>query len=941
LAAQQEAKQSSGEQESKRATPGQQSEQRLGLVGAWLSRELAPLERERQTMSLGFEVELGYVSGFFAGEDAAPSDAPSERRQYHVRWEVHEDEVLSDEQVLDAQIPVNPQTGRPIVCRVDCATGDRRDGCDRKGEFGIVVGCRPSNLSMDLRFLAELTPDGDVTRDVIRVNRFARSKPPRAQNFAYFDLRGKPPADAPLRDFLVELFTDRARSDAILRNPEAAELVNLLATPALLTDEAAQRFVGHRVRMLFEDTAGEMKLFQGMVRGHARDAMGRVRFDLLFDDEESYDVSTVTLAEVLRWEDVATARRVTQTADAPGSPRARGRTSDVERGAGGPRPPARAASPMEAASSPPRRSTAAGTPAASTPRARRGEEEVMADLLQFERRAQRGGSSARLSSMAARGITPAQAAAERSRTRHCSPSRPPPEARVISATAQQRRRAGDAREAARSVTQRRRGGLRDQSAAYAPKQDAALYREMRMQVMEGQDVRTTATYQRLHPLRVRSVGATESWLDSRFGVATRPTRKYKPRFEKVSREHTDRWRRVVQRMSSVKESTMNSYRSTQRGYEDCCASWEPAMQAYPVTSEAVGMWFGRRYEERRKSNINNLKPLVSALSHKCRKELGLYTDVHPYPGIDPIQREEINRICVGFAELEDMAARRSIPLTALLMRMYLGEEAVAPKKYYDGMTAAEMRELRDVTRYNLCRLGMLRKDDALGAKLLCGHFESVDGNHGRLLVEPGKANTSHVYVEVPGLGKEGEQGGWKDWISAGFCVHQWIRCLRHLHHLGDEEPLPAGAQLFPAITNGGRLRAAEASHEAFRDQIRLWTASVGFPEEFWSRVTLHGFRSGGCSDAVNSGRCTDREIKRQGRWASACFEMYIHMRADLVRDTFLAVTNRAAMVSSELSAADTASQADTMRRWQEASLAEIAEGTRGDARAGHARGERR
>jgi hypothetical protein len=65
------------------------------------------------------------------------------------------------------------------------------------------------------------------------------------------------------------------------------------------------------------------------------------------------------------------------------------------------------------------------------------------------------------------------------------------------------------------------------------------------------------------------------------------------------------------------------------------------------------------------------------------------------------------------------------------------------------------------------------------------------------------------------------------------------------------------------------------------------------------------------------------------------------MRADLVRDTFLAVTNRAAMVSSELSAADTASQAATMRRWQEASLAEIAEGTRGDARAGHARGERR
>ena len=66
------------------------------------------------------------------------------------------------------------------------------------------------------------------------------------------------------------------------RNPEAAELAKVLATPALLADEAAQRFVGHRVRMPFEDTAGEIKLFLGAVRGHARDAMGHFQFEFLF-----------------------------------------------------------------------------------------------------------------------------------------------------------------------------------------------------------------------------------------------------------------------------------------------------------------------------------------------------------------------------------------------------------------------------------------------------------------------------------------------------------------------------------------------------------------------------------------------------------------------------------------------------------------------------------
>ena len=45
-----------------------------------------------------------------------------------------------------------------------------------------------------------------------------------------------------------------------------------------------------------------------------------------------------------------------------------------------------------------------------------------------------------------------------------------------------------------------------------------------------------------------------------------------------------------------------------------------------------------------------------------------------------------------------------------------------------------------------------------------------------------------------------------------------------------------------------------ASLDTFQSTIRRWVrAVVGLPDEFASRITLHGFRTGGCSDAINSG----------------------------------------------------------------------------------------
>ena len=80
--------------------------------------------------------------------------------------------------------------------------------------------------------------------------------------------------------------------------------------------------------------------------------------------------------------------------------------------------------------------------------------------------------------------------------------------------------------------------------------------------------------------------------------------------------------------------------------------------------------------------------------------------------------------------------------------------------------------------------------------------------------------------------------------------------------------------------------------------MRRWTRSVGLPEEFCVRVTLHGFRSGGCTDAVNAGMDI-YHIMEQGRWSSRAVEMYMHLRAGLVRTSLADVVRRAGLIGSE------------------------------------------
>ena len=94
--------------------------------------------------------------------------------------------------------------------------------------------------------------------------------------------------------------------------------------------------------------------------------------------------------------------------------------------------------------------------------------------------------------------------------------------------------------------------------------------------------------------------------------------------------------------------------------------------------------------------------------------LHLSVDVRPYPGMEHIERSQLGRIAIALAELEDLALRRSIPLTLKLLRLAVQERVVdLPQTGADGKigecTRAQAAALRNVAMYGLARVCMLRK----------------------------------------------------------------------------------------------------------------------------------------------------------------------------------------------------------------------------------------
>ena len=821
---------------------------------------------------------------------------PLERALFWVEWEVGDGEFLSEEQIAGrdsrcpelSPLPVLERTGLPLLALfTDADKG-------RAGEMALVL--RATANQFNVRFVAAVG-EGDehgaqLRRGVHRVRRYLTTahEVERCQFFAIE--RAELGQDMEMTDLVFDLLMEVPRLRVVARHPQCAADARLLASSHLLTDAAAMTFVGRTIHMaLVAEGEVETRLFAGRVERCDRGSHGRVRFHLRFHDGDTVAVQADELIGMLAW------------AETPGSPRvvARGIARGTPR-----RPRARAMlSPTQAA---PRASTEEGQRSSTAPL---GEDSP------------RGGGEPRPMSAAGYGraahMAPASGGAPRSSSlapRTAVPMVRYPGARIPGSApavrSQRRSRASSRSLFSRMATP---SVLRSTS--------GARWREMRSMVLEGLDTRLTEEYQSTHSPRQRDGPSIGTWLDSRYGqVRSKPVRR-RTTWAKADAEESAMWLRLVRRMKGVKQSTLRSYSSIRYSYEKHCESFTPPLPAYPLTAEVVGVWLLRRYSKKMRSNVSNTKPLISALTHHARHVLKLDTEVRPYPGMDAVQRAELHRVCLALGELEDMAVRRSIPLTAMLLRMmvaHLPPPPASPGQVRSSapvvLDATRLRTLRDVARYNLTRVCMLRRDDCREGKLLAGAFRSFEASRegdqgyerdasrgrygGRLLVAPGKSHRTEVWAEVPGIIESDIAGGWSDYVrSPGYALHQWMVQLRRLHG----GTIPATAELFPEVRDDASVGTRMAQADAFLLTVRGWARVCGLPDSFCDRLTLHGFRSGGCSDAVNSGRATVQEIMRQGRWTSHCFEMYIHMHAELVRDTFRQVTCDASLTLSERASA--------------------------------------
>ena len=780
--------------------------------------------------------ELGVIAGEHIDDPRLA--APGGEALYCVHWETSGPTYVTAAEIYEGEdpgrarlLPVLPSSGRPALVLV---TG----GGLRQGECGIVIYCTPKGYGV--RYLPEYTDAGTVIR---------RSG---GQQFgtvtSRLDHYSIQPCDAPapgaFPDFLVHLLTAVDRARLLASNPDHRAAIRLLTSPGL-TVASAETFVGRGLSRVFDGLP-----ISARVTSLSVGALGHIAFEVLYDDGDTARLTPVALAESMTWQQLGLASPTLQ------------------------RP--RGTSPAHLRSQRPLSTPAPTTPAVQT---------CTACGTQWTR--------ARSSSAIHELCT------------NCDGSGGDPFAiypdfaAALHASARKTRR----RAAAPTAASCELPGDRAPAPAYVAKHlDQSVYDDLRAGVLEGLDVRLRPEFLENHPPIPRGRGLAvdldhaEAFVDRRWGRAPRARGLPRTvRWDRASAGDTARLIQIVTRFAAVKASSMSTYDSNRHGYEQHCRTLTPTRRPYPLEAATVGTWLLRRWAKGLKSNLSNTKPLVSSLTHHCVHVLGQHLDVTPYPGMALVERLQLRRICRALAELEDQAIRRSIPLTAQLLRLVIAEGAVPLDRLNNPTNAADVAAVRDVARYGLCRVAMLRKNDTIAGKLNVGAYTLLEGSDGALTVAPGKSHHSSVIAEVPGA--IDPTHSLQDWLRPGYAMKRWLLLYQDATDgaLAEHPDWP----LFPKLDEHGTPTLEEATPDGLQATIRAWLSSVGLPAAFVDRVTLHGFRSGGCTDAINSKIMTSREIQRQGRWSSDAFEMYVHLKADAVRETLRDVIAEIALTRAE------------------------------------------
>ena len=363
--------------------------------------------------------------------------------------------------------------------------------------------------------------------------------------------------------------------------------------------------------------------------------------------------------------------------------------------------------------------------------------------------------------------------------------------------------------------------------------------------------------------------------------AYRPRVRFKPL---KSAEEDREIARAVAPLLVGKLNTLRGTRSMCEGYLQACATRIPPVLPFPITAEKVAHWWGRKWDKEHR--LNQLYKYFGAIRQVAAAK-GFDLDSRP-PGCSYFESVQIKVAQKAFSELDEEGVRRAFPFTLLLFRFLL-----------PSIDLDDDFQLQCWARALLAHIAMTRSEDHTKGRPRWGHFFDLsDEAPGRAtwMVEPGKAHKLRSAAQVPGY-SDAHLDDCPLEIQVGYVFAKYRAMLqRRFRHI---DP---GAPLFPDLEAGHRSRNLGARAKPMRDDkflgfLRERCRRADLPPQLVARISFHSFRSGGATDFFTAGCDIPgiREyIQKQGRWASACFRIYIRLRATAVASVAARVLKAAA-----------------------------------------------
>ena len=377
--------------------------------------------------------------------------------------------------------------------------------------------------------------------------------------------------------------------------------------------------------------------------------------------------------------------------------------------------------------------------------------------------------------------------------------------------------------------------------------------------------------------------------EERIGKGKPRSRKgRKKRYDVITEDDTTSLVALANGYAWLRGSSQDTYESICEGYFQAMETCSPPVEALPIQWWKLAVWALRRYWRGCLSNPSNVKPLFSAVydwgvRHGCHVN-------EPMPGLPMAGRKKLARFTKALAELEDEGVTRAFPIVLALFEYLLPfvdlEDPLQLQRWY---------------AFLLAHCGMLRKNDYAEGKL-AGSYISAHGTPGydiperECVVPPGKATAGFETVAIPGWRKLSvslpvtpavlSKLPMLEQLSVAVVGETYLTWLQQKYG----QPLDGDIDLFPRVDEHGEVQFEESmSTQDLLAWFRGLARKAGLPEELVLSLQLHGPRAGGATDAfVRAGGnpAIIAYIKKQGRWASDCWSIYVRLRRGLVSAIF-------------------------------------------------------